>query len=181
MSFKTVSSGKNLPEDVYVIIEIPCNSDPIKYEIDKKTNVFFVDRFINTAMFYPCNYGYINNTLSLDGDPLDVLVPTPYPLRSSSVILCRPVGMLNMIDESGDDKKIIAVPHKTISQEYENIKNIEDVSKLLRLQIVHFFEHYKDLEKNKWVKIIGWSSIETAKEEIINSFKRFHLRNKKST
>ncbi|HDY85641.1 MAG TPA: inorganic diphosphatase, partial [Methylophaga sp.] len=124
MNLDRVGSGKNLPDDINVIIEIPSHSDPVKYEVDKETGALFVDRFMNTAMFYPCNYGYVPNTLSDDGDPVDVLVMSPYPLISGSVVKCRPVGMLKMTDESGVDAKIIAVPHDPM---YDDIKNIEDV------------------------------------------------------
>lgn len=123
-------------------------------------------------MFYPCNYGYINHTLSLDGDPVDVLVPTPYPLLAGSVIRCRPIGVLKMTDESGEDAKIIAVPHSKLSSEYNHINDIEDLPALLKAQIVHFFQHYKELEANKWVKIDGWQGVEAAKEEIMSSFAR---------
>ncbi|WP_159714848.1 inorganic diphosphatase [Blochmannia endosymbiont of Camponotus nipponensis] len=173
MSFHQIPAGKNIPEDIYVIIEIPAHSDPIKYEINKKTGIVFVDRFLLTPMFYPCNYGYINNTLSLDGDPVDILVPTPYPLRSGCVIRCRPIGILNMIDESGEDAKIIAVPHDKISEQYSLIKDINDIPDLLRKQINHFFKNYKDLDSGKWVKIKSWGNINAAKTEILNSFERF--------
>ncbi|MBK4775737.1 inorganic diphosphatase [Candidatus Pantoea edessiphila] len=173
MSIHNVSAGLHIPDDIYVIIEIPANDNPIKYEIDKKSSVLFVDRFMLTSMFYPCNYGYINKTLSLDGDPIDVLVPTPYPLKSKSVIRSRPVGMLKMIDDSGEDFKLIAVPHTTISKEYDHIYNVKDLPDLLCAQIVHFFTHYKDLETGKWTKIIGWDDAETAKNEIVSSIQRF--------
>ncbi|AEW44256.1 inorganic pyrophosphatase [Serratia symbiotica str. 'Cinara cedri'] len=172
MSLNLVPAGKDLPEDIYVIIEIPANANPIKYEIDKVTSALFVDRFMSTTMFYPCNYGYINYTLSLDGDPADVLVPTPYPLQPYSVIRCRPVGMLKMIDEAGEDVKLIAVPHSTLTKEYNYIKDIKDVPKLLCAQITHFFEHYKALEAGKWVRVEGWEDAVAAKAEIIASFKR---------
>ena len=155
MSLLNVPAGKDLPEDIYVVIEIPANADPIKYEIDKESGALFVDRFMSTAMFYPCNYGYINHTLSLDGDPVDVLVPTPYPLQPGSVIRCRPVGVLKMTDEAGEDAKLIAVPHTKLSKEYDHIKDVNDLPELLKAQIAHFFEHYKDLEKGKWVKVEG--------------------------
>ena len=148
MSLLNVPAGKDLPEDIYVVIEIPANADPIKYEIDKESGALFVDRFMSTAMFYPCNYGYINHTLSLDGDPVDVLVPTPYPLQPGSVIRCRPVGVLKMTDEAGEDAKLIAVPHTKLSKEYDHIKDVNDLPELLKAQIAHFFEHYKDLEKS---------------------------------
>ncbi len=172
MSLALVPAGENLPEDVYVIIEIPANATPIKYEIDKATSSLFVDRFMSTAMFYPCNYGYINNTLSLDGDPVDVMVPTPYPLQAGSVIRCRPVGVLNMTDDAGEDAKLLAVPHSKLTKEYDHIQDIDDVPALLRAQIMHFFEHYKELERGKWVKMGSWGDAEAARAEIIASFRR---------
>lgn len=172
MNINQIPTGNNVPEDIYVIIEIPANSDPIKYEIDKITGTIFVDRFISTPMFYPCNYGYINNTLSLDGDPVDVLVPTSYPLLIGSVINCRPIGMLEMTDESGEDYKIIAVPNNTISQEYSSIQDIDQLPNLILNQINHFFKHYKDLDIKKWTKIKHWRHVDIAKTEILNSFKR---------
>ena len=171
MNLDRVGSGKNLPDDINVIIEIPSHSDPVKYEVDKETGALFVDRFMNTAMFYPCNYGYVPHTLSDDGDPVDVLVMSPYALISGSVVQCRPVGMLKMTDESGEDAKVIAVPHDKL---YDDVKNIEDVSPSLLDQLAHFFEHYKDLEKEKWVKIEGWVGLEEAKAEIMESVKRFN-------
>lgn len=176
MSLNQVSPGKDLPEDIYVIIEIPANAAPIKYEFDKESESLFVDRFMSTTMFYPCNYGYINHTLSLDGDPVDVLVPTPYPLLIGSVIRCRPVGILKMTDESGEDAKLVAVPHSKLSKEYDHIKDVADLQPLLRAQIIHFFEHYKDLEDNKWVKVGKWGNSEAAKAEIIASFKRASMK-----
>jgi len=170
MNLDRVGSGKNLPEDINVIIEIPSHSDPVKYEVDKETGALFVDRFMNTAMFYPCNYGYIPHTLSDDGDPVDVLVMSPYSLISGSVVQCRPVGMLKMTDESGEDAKIIAVPHDSM---YEDVNDVADISPRLLSQLAHFFEHYKDLEKNKWVKLDGWVGIDEAKAEIITSVTRF--------
>lgn len=170
MNLDRVGSGKNLPQDVNVIIEIPSHSDPVKYEVDKETGALFVDRFMNTAMFYPANYGYIPHTLSDDGDPVDVLVMSPYALISGSVVACRPVGMLKMTDESGEDAKVIAVPHDAM---YDDIKDIGDVSPRLLSQLAHFFEHYKDLENNKWVKIEGWVGKAEAEQEIIASVERF--------
>ncbi|MGL9769685.1 MAG: inorganic diphosphatase [Sodalis sp. (in: enterobacteria)] len=172
MSLNQVPAGEDLPKDIYVIIEIPANISTIKYEIDKESGALFVDRFMSTAMFYPCNYGYINQTLSLDLDPVDVLVPTPYPLQAGSVVRCRPVGVLKMIDESGEDAKLVAVPHTKLSKAYDHIKDIDDLPPLLRAQIMHFFEHYKDLEVGKWVKVDGWDSAEAAEAEIITSFER---------
>lgn len=160
MSLNHVPAGKSLPEDIYVVIEIPANADPIKYEVDKDSGAVFVDRFMSAPMFYPCNYGYVNNTLSLDGDPVDVLVPTPYPLMPGSVIRCRPVGVLKMTDESGEDAKVVAVPHSKISKEYEHIQDVGDIPELLKAQITHFFERYKELESGKWVKVDGWADVE---------------------
>lgn len=167
MSLNLIPSGKALPEDIYVIIEIPANANPVKYEINKDTGALFVDRFMSTTMFYPCNYGYINHTMSSDGDPIDVLVPTPYPLQSGSVIRCRPVGVLKMIDEAGKDIKLIAVPHSKLTQEYEQVQDIDDLPALLRAQITHFFNHYKELEAGKWTKIEEWGGAAAAKAEIL--------------
>ena len=169
MSINDIPAGKNLPDEINVIIEIPANSDPVKYEVDKDTGALMVDRFMATAMFYPCNYGYIPNTLSEDGDPLDVLVPTPYPLINGAVIKCRPVGVLKMEDESGIDAKLNAVPVDKLSVIYRDVKEATDLSPLLLQQIEHFFEHYKDLEKGKWVKVQGWADAAEAKAEIIKA------------
>lgn len=172
MSLGQVTAGDNMPEEVNVIIEIPANADPIKYEVDKDTGTLWVDRFMATAMFYPANYGFVNQTLSLDGDPVDVLVPAPYPLQAGSVIKCRPVGVLKMTDESGEDAKVIAVPVSKLTKEYDHINDVDDLPELLKSQITHFFERYKELEKGKWVKVEGWENAAAAKEEIVSSFKR---------
>lgn len=172
MSLGNVPAGKNLPEEVNVIIEIPANADPIKYEVDKDTGALVVDRFMATPMFYPANYGFVNETLSLDGDPVDVLVPTPYPLQVGCVIKCRPVGVLKMTDESGEDAKVIAVPVSKLTKEYDHINDVDDLPELLKAQITHFFERYKELEKGKWVKVDGWENAAAAKEEIKTSFER---------
>ena len=169
MSINDIPAGKNIPDEINVIIEIPANSDPVKYEVDKDTGALMVDRFMATAMFYPCNYGYIPNTLSEDGDPLDVLVPTPYPLINGAVIKCRPVGVLKMEDESGIDAKLIAVPVDKLSVIYREVQEANDLPALLLQQIEHFFEHYKDLEKGKWVKVQGWADAAEAKAEIVKS------------
>ena len=155
MSYTNIPAGKDLPNDVYVVIEIPANHSPIKYEIDKDMDCLLVDRFMATPMFYPANYGYIPNTLADDGDPLDVLVITPYPVAPGSVIRARTVGVLNMEDEAGEDAKLVAVPHQKLTQMYNDVNDIDDVPQLLRDQIGHFFENYKDLEKGKWVKVKG--------------------------
>jgi inorganic pyrophosphatase len=169
MNLDRVEAGRDVPNDINVIIEIPAHSDPVKYEVDKKTGAMFVDRFMSTAMHYPCNYGYIPHTLSKDGDPADVLVVTPYPLISGSVIRCRPVALLKMTDESGDDAKILAVPVSKICNTYRKVQGLEDMPQLLLDQIAHFFEHYKDLEEGKWVRVEGWADAEAAKEEILAS------------
>ena len=154
MILDRVPAGKDVPNDVNVIIEIPANSSPIKYELDKETGAMFVDRFMGTAMFYPCNYGYVPNTLSEDGDPVDVLVVTPFPLQVGVVVRCRMLGMLRMEDESGVDAKLIAVPVEKLCPMYKQIQSTADLPELLLNQIEHFFEHYKDLEKGKWVKSV---------------------------
>jgi inorganic pyrophosphatase len=173
MSFNKIPAGKDLPNDIYVVIEIPANHDPIKYEIDKETDSLMVDRFMATPMFYPANYGYISNTLSEDGDPLDVLVVTPYPVAPGSVIRSRPIGILNMSDEAGQDAKLLAVPHDKLSAIYKDVKEAADLPELLIKQIEHFFENYKDLEVGKWVKIDGWADSEAAKAEIMKSVEAF--------
>ncbi|ABJ90532.1 inorganic diphosphatase [Buchnera aphidicola] len=173
-----VPAGKNPPYDIYGIIEISAFSKPIKYELNKSFNMLYVDRFIPTTMFYPCNYGFINQTLSLDGDPLDILVPTLYPIQPKSIIRCKPIGMLNMEDESGIDEKIIMVPHKKITNEYKKINDINELSNSIKEKIIHFFQNYKNLEKNKWVKINGWEDSKMAKSTIIDSVNRYNLCNK---
>jgi inorganic pyrophosphatase len=173
MNLDRVTTGFDVPHDVNVIIEIPARSDPVKYEVDKATGAMFVDRFMNTAMHYPCNYGYIPHTLSEDGDPVDVLVVTPVPLISGSVVRCRPVGMLKMTDESGPDAKLLAVPIDKLCTLYRQVQKPDDVPPLLLAQIAHFFEHYKDLEPNKWVKVEGWAGAEAAKAEIVAGVERY--------
>jgi inorganic pyrophosphatase len=173
MNLDRVSSGSDVPNEINVIIEIPSHADPVKYEVDKETGAMFVDRFMSTAMHYPCNYGYLPHTLSNDGDPVDVLVVTPVPLISGSVIKCRPVGVLKMTDESGDDAKVLAVPIDKLCRSYRNIRDIADVSPDLLNQIAHFFEHYKDLEEGKWVRVEGWGGAEDAKAEIVSSEKMY--------
>jgi inorganic pyrophosphatase len=173
MPLNLVTPGHDVPNDVNVIIEIPFRSDPVKYEVDKDTGAVFVDRFMGTAMHYPCNYGYVPHTLSEDGDPADVLVVTPYPLINGSVIRCRPVGMLSMTDDGGPDAKILAVPIDPLTDLYRGVNSFRDLPPSLIAQIAHFFEHYKDLEAGKWVKIDGWLGPEEAKAEIVASIARF--------
>ena len=174
MDFDKVPAGKDVPNDINVAIEIPANSHPIKYEIDKDSHAVFVDRFMATPMFYPANYGYIPHTLSEDGDPLDVLVVTPYPVVPGSVIRCRPVGILNMSDEAGEDHKLLAVPHQKVSRLYDKVEEYTDLPELLIQQIEHFFENYKDLEPGKWVKVEGWSNAEAARAEVIRSVEAYN-------
>jgi inorganic pyrophosphatase len=173
MNLDRVTSGYDCPHDVNVIIEIPSNSDPVKYEVDKETGAMFVDRFMGTSMHYPCNYGYVPHTLSDDGDPTDVLVVTPVPLISGSVIRVRPLGMLAMTDESGEDAKIIAVPVDSLSRMYRDVSTVREMPRPLLDSISHFFEHYKDLEDGKWVRIQGWLGPEEAKQEIMDSIDRY--------
>ncbi len=167
MSLNNVPAGKDLPNDFNVIIEIPMNGDPVKYEVDKESGAIFVDRFMSTAMHYPCNYGYIPNTLSDDGDPVDVLVVTPFPLLPGVVVRCRTIGVLKMTDEAGTDAKLLAVPVDKLLPLYKDWQKPEDANPFLINQIQHFFEHYKDLEKGKWVKVDGWGSADEAKAEIL--------------
>lgn len=173
MSFNLVPTGKKVPDEVNVIIEIPMGGEPVKYEVDKDSGALFVDRLLSTAMFYPCNYGYVPHTLCGDGDPADVLVYMDRPLLPGSVINCRPIGVLKMTDESGEDAKIIAVPVSKVSKLYDSITSIKDLPEIKLQQIAHFFEHYKDLEKGKWVKVQGWEDADAAKAEILASIENF--------
>lgn len=166
MSLYNVKPGDNLPDEFNVVIEIPMNADPIKYEVDKESGALFVDRFMTTAMHYPCNYGYIPRTLSDDGDPVDVLVITPFPLSPGVVVTCRPLGVLMMEDEAGGDAKVLAVPTDKILPIYSHWTKPEDINQMRLKAIQHFFEHYKDLESNKWVKVRGWEGPDAAKAEV---------------
>lgn len=172
MGYSTVAAGKDLPNDINVIIEIPAFAAPIKYEVDKDTDLVWVDRLQGATMSYPANYGYINQTLANDGDPVDVLVVTPHPLMVGSVIRCRPIGILKMTDDGGEDAKVIAVPVDKLTPIYKDIQAVEEIP-LLKEQIEHFFKHYKDLEPGKWVKIDGWEDAESAKKEILDGAARY--------
>lgn len=174
MDISKIPAGKSVPDDINVVIEIPQHGDPIKYEVDKESGAIFVDRFMHTAMHYPCNYGFIPNTLSEDGDPVDVLVVSDFALMPGCVVRCRPVGMLNMEDEAGVDAKLLAVPVAKLNPTYNNIEEPTDLPEFLLNQIRHFFEHYKDLESGKWVKVTGWGSTADAKTEITASIERYH-------
>ncbi len=177
MNLDRVDAGRDVPNDVNVVIEIPMNGDPIKYELDKATGALFIDRFMSTSMHYPCNYGYIPRTLSGDGDPVDVLVVTPYPLIPGVVVRCRPVGMLKMTDEAGADEKLLAVPIDKLTPIYRNVQSSRDLPELTQTQITHFFEHYKDLEPGKWVQVQGWVGAEEAKKAILDGVKFFGAAN----
>ncbi len=170
----SLTPGSQAPDEVNVVIEIPAGSSPVKYETDKETNMLFVNRFLSTAMFYPCNYGYVPKTLANDGDPVDVLVITPTPLISGSVIKVRPIGILFMTDEEGEDNKILAVPADALTSLYSKIKNTKDIPVDLLDKINYFFKHYKDLEKDKWVKTDGWGSVKDAKKEISQGMQRYN-------
>ena len=168
MGFDLVSAGKDVPNDINVIIEISAQGDPIKFEVDKDSGAVFVDRFMGTSMRYPINYGYVPHTIAGDGDPVDVLVVTPFPLAPGVVIRCRPVGVLKMEDDGGLDAKVVAVPVSKLTPLYDKVQTTDDLPELLMKQTVHFFEHYKDLEPGKWVKVQGWGTVEEAKQEIVN-------------
>ncbi len=166
----------NIPDEINVLIEIPMVDNPVKYELDKESGALFVDRFMQTAMFYPCNYGFIPGTLSDDGDPVDVLVISNHPVVPGAIIKSRPIGVLMMEDESGMDEKIIAVPISKVDISFDPIKELEDINPLLKQRIAHFFEHYKDLEKGKWVKITGWEDAKKAKSLITEGAKRINTK-----
>jgi inorganic pyrophosphatase len=172
MNLAEISPGRNPPQDIHVVIEIPLGGEPVKYEIDKSSGALFVDRFLHTAMFYPGNYGFIPHTLSMDGDPLDVLVVNRVPVFPGSVIRCRPVGALLMEDEAGGDEKVIAVPVDDLHPFYTDVKSYEDLPPIMREQIGHFFQHYKDLEKGKWVTIVRWVGAEGAERLVMESIAR---------
>ncbi len=162
MFIDKIPAGKNPPWDVNVIIEVPMRSLPIKYELDKESGALFVDRFLHTPMHYPANYGFIPNTLGGDGDPLDALVVGDLPILPGAVVRCRPIGVLNMVDDGGQDEKILVVPVEKLNPAYKNIKNYTDLPEILIAQIAHFFTHYKDLEKGKWAKVGEWGDADAA-------------------
>ena len=176
MSLDNVTPGDKIPEAFNVIIEIPMNGDPIKYEVDKESGAIFVDRFMNTAMHYPTNYGYVSKTISGDGDPVDVLVITPVPLIPGVVVTCRALGILKMQDEAGEDAKVLAVPVDKLLSIYTQWKRPEDLNPARLKTIAHFFEHYKDLEEGKWVKVLGWEGPESAKKEIADGIASYARR-----
>jgi inorganic pyrophosphatase len=177
MSLDNVTPGDKLPESFNVIIEIPMNGDPIKYEVDKESGAIFVDRFMNTAMHYPTNYGYVPKTIAGDGDPVDVLVVTPVPLMPGVVVPCRAIGILKMTDEAGEDGKVLAVPTNKILSLYSRWNKPEDLNPMRLKAIEHFFEHYKDLEQGKWVKVGGWEGPEAAHKEIMDGIAAYNKAN----
>ena len=179
MSLDNVTPGNNVPESFNVIIEIPMNADPVKYEVDKATSAIFVDRFMSTSMHYPTNYGYVPRTISGDGDPVDVLVITPVPLIPGVVVTCRAIGILKMTDEAGEDGKVLAVPIDKILSIYSHWKKPEDMNPIRLKTIAHFFEHYKDLEPNKWVKVECWERPEAAHKEILDGIANYQKDAKK--
>ena len=172
MRIDAISLGKNPPNEVNVIIEVPVGGEPIKYELDKEAGALVVDRFLYTAMRYPGNYGFIPHTLSDDGDPCDVLVANTRAIVPGAVIAVRPVGVLFMEDEAGGDEKIIAVPTSKLTQRYDKVVNYSDLPEITLQQIQHFFEHYKDLEPNKWVKVLRWGNADDARKLIIEGIER---------
>ena len=175
MNLEQLNAGQDVPNDVNVVIEIPMHADPVKYEVDKASGALMVDRFMSTSMVYPCNYGFIPNTLSEDGDPVDVLVITPAPIVHGAVIRSRPIGMLEMTDEAGVDAKLIAVPVSKMSPYYDKVQQVQDLPQSLLDTISHFFEHYKDLEQGKWVKVENWLGADKAKAEIMASVERYQV------
>ncbi|MDB5477813.1 MAG: inorganic pyrophosphatase [Alphaproteobacteria bacterium] len=174
MKLEKIAVGQNVPSDINVIIEISMGGHPIKHEMDKESGALFVDRITTASMRLPANYGFIPHTLSGDGDPIDVLVVCPYPLEPLSVIRCRPIGFMMTEDEKGTDEKLIAVPHEKIFPHYANIKSYKDLPEQMIAEIQHYYEHYKDLEKGKWVKISGWKDAAEAQTAILESVERYN-------
>lgn len=173
MNLHNVPAGVSPPDDFNVVIEISMNSDPVKYEVDERTGAFFVDRFMSTAMHYPCNYGHIPDTIAGDGDPVDVLVVAQYPLPTGVVVRCRPVGLLGMQDEAGNDAKVLAVPVDKLTLYYRDIHAPHDFPQIMLDQIAHFFQHYKDLEPRKFVRLAGWLGADEARAEIMKGIQRY--------
>ena len=172
MRIDAIAIGHNPPDDVNVIVEVPIGGEPIKYEMDKAAGTLVVDRFLHTPMRYPGNYGFVPHTLSDDGDPIDVLVANTRPIVPGAVINVRPVGVLKMQDEAGGDEKILAVPVPRLTKRYEHVMNYTDMPEITRQQIQHFFEHYKDLEPGKWVKVLGWGDAAEARRMIAEAIVR---------
>jgi len=173
MRIDAISTGRNPPHEVNVIVEVPVGGEPIKYEMDKAAGTLVVDRFLYTSMRYPGNYGFVPHTLSDDGDPIDVLIANQRGIVPGAVIAVRPVGVLKMRDEGGGDEKIIAVPVPRLTRRYEKVHNYTDLPEITLKQIEHFFEHYKDLETNKWVKVEGWGDVKEAEAMILQAIERY--------
>jgi inorganic pyrophosphatase len=178
MRIDAIPTGKNPPDEINVVIEVPIGGEPIKYEMDKEAGALFVDRFLYTAMRYPGNYGFIPNTLSGDGDPVDVMVCNTRAIVPGAYMSCRPVGVLIMEDEAGQDEKLLAVPSIKLTRRYEKVHDIDDVPEITREQMRHFFEHYKDLEPGKWVKVVRWGNAAEAKKMILEGIERYKAENK---
>jgi inorganic pyrophosphatase len=172
MDLSKITPGRNPPKDLHALIEIPYGGVPVKYEMDKASGTLFVDRFLHTAMYYPGNYGFIPQTLSLDGDPLDVLVIAPVPVVAGAVIRCRPVGALIMTDQAGEDEKVLAVPVDALHPFYAGVQSYRDLPPILRDQTAHFFQHYKDLEPGKWTKLGDWVDAPAAETLIMEAIER---------
>lgn len=173
MGVELVAAGQNVPDEINVIIEVPMGGEPIKYEMDKASGTIFVDRVLTTPMRYPCNYGYVPQTLSEDGDPVDAMVLLPIPLIPGAVIRCRPIGIMHMEDEHGIDTKVIVVPADPVYAGFHHVHDIDEAPKFLLDQIAHFFQHYKELEPGKWSKVGGWDHIDAARQEIRTSIARY--------
>jgi inorganic pyrophosphatase len=172
MDLSKISPGRNPPKDLHALIEIPFGGVPVKYEMDKASGTLFVDRFLHTAMYYPGNYGFIPHTLSLDGDPIDVLVIAPVPVVAGAVIRCRPIGALIMTDQAGEDEKVLAVPVDALHPFYTGVQSYRDLPPILRDQTAHFFQHYKDLEKGKWTQLGDWVDAADAEKLIMDAIAR---------
>jgi inorganic pyrophosphatase len=172
MDIDKITIGEDPPRDINVLIEIPQGGVPVKYELDKESGVLRVDRFLHTAMYYPGNYGFVPHTLSEDGDPVDVIVVGQVPVVPGAIIRCRPVGALLMKDEAGPDEKVVAVPVDKLHPFYSGVKSYKDLPVILTEQIAHFFQHYKDLEKGKWVTIVSWVGTERAEKMILDGIHR---------
>ena len=173
MDITKIPPGTNPPEDINVLIEVPLRSDPVKYEFEKKSGAIFVDRYLYTSMFYPANYGFIPNTLYDDGDPVDVLLVGRMPLVPGCVVPSRPIGVLELEDDGGHDEKLLAVPVSKVSSIYDNVRNYNDLQEIELQQIQHFFEHYKDLEPNKWTRVGSWLDVTEAKAIVAKSINQF--------
>ena len=175
MRIDAVPIGHNPPEDINVIVEVPVGGEPIKYEMDKAAGAMYVDRFLYTPMRYPGNYGFVPHTLCGDGDPIDVVVANQRPIIPGAIINCKPIGVLLMEDEGGQDEKVLAVPSAKLTRRYENIHSYSDLPEITIQQIEHFFKHYKDLESNKWVKVVGWRGADEAREMVVASIERYNI------